>query len=94
MLKQTFAFSGNASTFHGKIIQTAMFRDVLRLVKNTDPLIFSSNIFYGEDTLLIGAIYAHPAAVYSPLLTDPEYCGYYYNVRRNRGIRGSLDDLV
>ena len=91
-LKRLFAQSGNASTLHGKIIETDLFRSALRHVKASAPHIFSTGLFYGEDTLLMGAVYALPEAVYSHLTEFSDYTGYFYNVRPSRGVRRSLEE--
>lgn len=85
-LKKLFAQSGNASTMHGKVIRTDLFRDALRQIKASSPQIFSTGLFYGEDTLLMGTIYALPETIYSTVFEHPDYIGYFYNVRPDRGI--------
>lgn len=66
-LKKLFAQSGNASTMHGKVINTSLFRSALRKIKASSPQIFATGLFYGEDTLLMGAVYSLPETVYSAL---------------------------
>ena len=90
LLKKTFAQTGNASTMHGKVIETALFRNALREIKKAAPQIFQTGLFYAEDTLLMGAVYALPETAY---LGVSGYLGYFYNVRPGRGIYNSLEQV-